>query len=72
MGVKTPTEEERLWNLRDVARYLGCTPRHVQNLVSCGLPHIRLGRLVRFDPEEVAAYLNEHRRLGVRTDSHDS
>ena len=72
MDVKTPTEEERLWNLRDVARYLGCTPRHVQNLVSCGLPHIRLGRLVRFDREEVAAYLNEHRRLGGRTDSPDT
>ena len=66
MDVKTPTEQDRLWTLRDVARYLGCTPRHVQNMVNAGLPHIKLGRLVRFSPDEIRRYLFQKRALSGR------
>ena len=66
MDVKTPTEQDRLWTLRDVARYLGCTPRHVQNLVAAGLPHIKLGRLIRFSAAEIRCYLARKRTIGGR------
>ena len=61
-----PSEEQRLWTLRDVAQYLRCTPRHVQNLVASGLPHIKLGRLIRFCPEEVRRHLLRERAIGGR------
>ncbi len=61
MNVNTP--DQRLWSMPDVAEYLGCTVRHVQNLMTAGLPHFKLGRLVRFSPEEVRAYLLKTRRV---------
>jgi len=56
----TPT----LWNLKQVADYLQCSIRHVQNLQKRGLPYILVGRLSRFDPEEVRNYLLRARRVG--------
>ena len=61
-----PSEEQRLWTLSDVAQYLCCTPRHVQNLVTSGLPHIKLGRLIRFSPDEVRRHLLRRRVIGGR------
>ncbi len=55
---------ETLWTVPDVAKYFGCTPRHVVNLQANGLPYFYIGRLVRFDPAEVRDYLRSHRRLG--------
>jgi hypothetical protein len=49
----------------DVARFFGCTPRHVVNLQANGLPHFYLGRLVRFDPAEVREYLKSNRRIAA-------
>jgi excisionase family DNA binding protein len=54
---------EKLWTVDEVATFLGCTVRHVHNLLRSGLPHLYLGRLLRFDPQEVRAYLLKHRRL---------
>jgi excisionase family DNA binding protein len=56
---------EKLWTIDNVAAYFGCTARHVHNLLRAGLPHLYLGRLLRFDPEEVRGYLLEHRRVSV-------
>jgi excisionase family DNA binding protein len=39
-----------------VASELGCTPRHVHNLLDQGLPHQRLGRHVRIDRAELDAW----------------
>lgn len=55
---------EPLWTLEDVAAHMRCTPRHIQNLVKTGLPHFKIGRLVRFDPEEVRQYLAKQRAIG--------
>ncbi len=52
---------ETLWTISDVARFFGCTVRHVHNLQAAGLPYFHLGRLVRFDPAEVRAYLQTNR-----------
>jgi len=65
IGMKKNTPELCLWTLSDTAQYIGCTVRHVQNLMRAGLPNIKLGRLVRFDPEEVKAFLKKHRCLSV-------
>ncbi|MDP3072361.1 MAG: helix-turn-helix domain-containing protein [Opitutaceae bacterium] len=54
-----------LWTIDEVAAYLRCTVRHVHNLLRAGLPHIYLGRLLRFDPEEVRGYLLKQRRIDV-------
>lgn len=54
---------EPLWTCNEVAAFLRCTPRHVHNLICTGLPHLYLGRLLRFDPAEVRAHLLKHRRI---------
>ena len=60
-----PLATEKLWTIEHVAAYLGCTVRHVHNLIRTGLPHLYLGRLLRFDSEEVRAYLLKHRRVAA-------
>ena len=55
-----------LWTCDEVAAFLRCTVRHVHNLLRRGLPHVYAGRLLRFDPAEVRAYLIKHRRFGRR------
>jgi excisionase family DNA binding protein len=54
---------ENLWTVDEVAAYLRCTVRHVHNLIRTGLPHLYIGRLLRFDGAEVRAYLLKHRRV---------
>lgn len=52
----------RLWKVRDVAAYAQCSPRTVNNLMVAGLPFIKLGHLVRFEPEAVTAWMRGGRR----------
>ena len=47
---KITGEINRLWNYAQVAAYLGCSLSNARRLP---IPCIRLGRLVRFDPEQV-------------------
>jgi excisionase family DNA binding protein len=56
---------ESLWTVDQVATYLGCTVRHVYNLIGAGLPHLYLGRLLRFEGGEVRAYLLKTRVVRV-------
>jgi excisionase family DNA binding protein len=45
---------DKLLSTNEVAAILGVSPRTVKRLVaSRGLPHIRLGRMVRFAPADV-------------------
>lgn len=46
-----------LWTARDVATYARCSLRQVGYLRMEGLPFVRIGRLVRFDPFLVTAWL---------------
>lgn len=52
-----PLAPEPLWTVVQVAVYFGCTVRHVHNLIRSGLPHLYLGRLLRFDAGEVRGHL---------------
>lgn len=46
-----------------LAEQWNTTVRHVRRLrVEGGLPFIKLGRLVRFDPDDVAGWLHAHKR----------
>ena len=60
-----PHSTEKLWTVDEVAAYFGCTVRHVHNLLRTGLPHLYLGRLLRFDPEEVRTHLRKYRRVAA-------
>lgn len=62
-----PATVETLWTCDEVAAFLRCTVRHVHNLLGRGLPHLYVGRLLRFDQAEVRAYLLKYRRFGRRS-----
>ena len=57
MNIVTP--EDGLWDADRVASELGITKQHVYRLRSQSqIPYVRLpGRLVRFKPEEIRAWL---------------
>ena len=46
-----------LWTTADVSHFLGCSERQVYALRHEGLPSLRIGGLVRFDPERVREWL---------------
>ena len=48
--------------LKETATYFRCSDRHIQNLLLQGLPHFRLGSLLRFKREEVLAFLAHDQR----------
>jgi len=48
-----------------LAEHLGVTPRHVRRLVAEGrIPFVRWGHLIRFDPDEIASWLERARVPG--------
>ena len=47
----------KLWSTSDVSRFLGCCERQVYILRDQGMPTIRVGKKVRFDPERVKAWV---------------
>jgi excisionase family DNA binding protein len=52
-----------IMTLKEVAAYFRCSERHMQNLIVRGLPHFRLGALLRFRKEEVLQFLVDNRNL---------
>lgn len=49
----------------EVGKRLGFSKQQVYALAAAGdLPSIKFGRAVRFDPEDVERYIQEHRREG--------
>jgi len=63
--IATP-DTNRLWTVKEVAHYLHCSTRHVNNLIRGGLPCIYVGRLVRFSPDQVKEFVVERARLRAR------
>ena len=52
----------RLLDIHQVAGHLGVTTRHVRRLVAeRRIPYIKWDHLLRFDPEELAAWLDRSR-----------
>jgi excisionase family DNA binding protein len=57
-----------LLDITAVAEHLGVTPRHIRRLVSeRRIPFVKWGHLIRFDPDEVAAWLQSARVNDERT-----
>jgi excisionase family DNA binding protein len=45
-----------------LADHLGVTPRYVRRLIAEErIPYLKLGRLIRFDPDEIAEWLESAR-----------
>jgi excisionase family DNA binding protein len=60
-----PSTEElpRLLSIEQLAEHLGVTDRHVRRLVAeRRVPFLKWRRFIRFDPEEIAAWLDAARQ----------
>lgn len=58
-----PTRREPLIAIAEVADRLGVTVRHVRRLVDEDrIPYLKWGKLLRFDPAEIDAWLDRARR----------
>ncbi|MEO7556544.1 MAG: helix-turn-helix domain-containing protein [Acidimicrobiales bacterium] len=56
-------ELPHLLTIPQVAEYLGVNERHIRRLVhERRVPFIKWGHLIRFEPKEIAAWLNGYRR----------
>ncbi len=59
----TSTNLGRLLTEQQLAEQWNTTTRHLRRLrVEGGLPFVKLGRLVRFDPDDVAEWVVAHKR----------
>lgn len=57
-----PLLPDRLVGIAEVAEVLGVEVRHVRRLVAeRRIPFIKWGHLLRFDPLELAAWIDDHR-----------
>lgn len=53
----------QLLSIDQLAQRLGITVRHVRRLVAeRRVPYYKVGRLVRFDPDEIGEWLRDRRR----------
>ena len=58
-----PPGEEGLWNTKQVATYLKCSESKVYKAAEAGgLPCVRDGRSLRFEPEAIRAYIRGRAR----------
>jgi len=55
-----------IMTLKEVSAYFRCSERHMQNLIVRGLPHFRVGSLIRFRKEEVLQFLTSNQKLSRR------
>jgi excisionase family DNA binding protein len=61
-SVAPVVDRRRLLDIDAVAEQLCTTVRHIRRLVQeRRIPVVRVGRLVRFDPVDIEAWLDEHR-----------
>ncbi len=58
--------ENRLLNIKEVAKRLGVSVKTVNNLQNEGLPKIKIGTRTLFDYEEVSSWLKENRNKNYR------
>lgn len=61
--------EDRLWNVQEAARFLGMSPSWVYKKAEDGtLPIVVFGARVRFDPEQLKAFVKRCSRAPVSVD----
>jgi len=54
-------EQTYLKSKREAARYLGVSLGSLERLMRAGLTYIRVGKLVRFRPEDLADFIEQRR-----------
>lgn len=65
---RPPQLPERLLDITGLAQHLGVNVRHVRRLVAeRRIPFIKWGHLIRFDPTQVAEWIDDHRNFPGRT-----
>jgi excisionase family DNA binding protein len=58
-----PEQLPHLLDIVEIAEHLGVSERHVRRLVNeRRIPYIKWGHLLRFNPHEIAAWLETMRR----------
>jgi len=66
-GTPESTDREPLWMVADVAAYLRVSRSWVYHRAEVGeLPCLRIGALLRFDPEEIRAFARGERPPGAK------
>jgi len=59
---RTPASRSPFLDVDEVAEWLGVETGFVRRLIAQHrIPFVRIGRFVRFDSEEVAAWIDDHR-----------
>lgn len=54
------TGRQSLMTLKEAVRELNITERHLRELVyRKDIPYVKVGRLLRFDPSDLAKYIND-------------
>lgn len=63
------SEKQRLLNVDEAGRYLGCSAWHVRRLVWRGiLPSVRIGRLLRLDVRDLDEFIRHQKtQVGLGT-----
>jgi excisionase family DNA binding protein len=52
-----------LLTIGELAEHLGVGERHIRRLIAeRRVPYLKWGHLIRFDPDEIAAWLDQNRR----------
>ena len=56
------SNEEQLWDAAEVAEYMKCSRSWIYARAEAGLlPHVRIGSLIRFEPETLKEFLRRER-----------
>jgi excisionase family DNA binding protein len=64
------TTRRPLLDINGVAEYLGVTVRHIRRLVAeQRIPYVKWGSILHFDPAEIDAWIDDHRRPATRRTS---
>ena len=52
-----------LLDIDQLAKHLGTSHRHIRRLIAeRRIPYVKVGRLIRFDPAEIATWLDQTRQ----------
>lgn len=58
--------EDRLLKIEEVAKRMGVSRTWIYKKCRAGiLPHFRIGRMIRFDPEDLEKWIQDHKVKGT-------
>ncbi len=67
LGAQAAAPMEPLWGVADLAKFLNMTKSSVYALVATGhVPAVRIGRLLRFVPEEIRRWLSAKSKVNTK------